>query len=494
MTRVFWHALVFGLAPILQKVVSLVLLPLYTHYLTAADYGEIELLTIITGLFGVVLRLELRHGYMRAWIAARDEAARAGLFRASLGLLAVLGVAGVGVFLVACGPLCDTFLGYRIGWVFRGVLAIGLFADVVALVCNATMQARLQSGLMVSLGVAQFAVSAGLTILCVVGFHMGAIGFFIGGTVSSLLGLLAMLALLGHLLRGRPKGSPGSPPDMRAILRYSMPLLGGALLFFVVRNADRIAVSQFVSVAGLGIYAMAWTLANLLMNVVFAPIQTSFDVWRYEMHQQGGRGGDVAAFFRIAMLTIGVGAIGLNTFGADAFVFFADPRFAAAVAYLPLLSVAVLLQAGYAFLSAAFYVTGATGRWLRIFSAGAALQVVLSLTLVPPLGLAGAAIAIVLANLLLYVGAAHWGRALWPVPYPHARVAALIALVLVLSEARVWVLSGTVGGALAADAVVCALFAALLFPLNIVVPADLAALRRLLAARVVAARLRLRRP
>ncbi len=75
-------------------------------------------------------------------------------------------------------------------------------------------------------------------------------------------------------------------------------MLGGALLFFVVRNADRIAVSQFVSVAGLGIYAMAWTLANLLLNVVFAPIQTSFDVWRYEMHQQGGRTGEVAAFFR----------------------------------------------------------------------------------------------------------------------------------------------------------------------------------------------------
>ena len=489
MTRVFWHALVFGLAPILQKLVSLVLLPLYTHYLTAADYGEIELLTIITGLFGVVLRLELRHGYMRAWIVAEDDPARAALFRVSLGVLVALGAAGAAVFLAACGLLCDTFLGYRIGWGFQGVLALGLFADVVALVCNATMQARLQSAMMVSLGVAQFAVSAGLTILFVVGFHMGAIGFFVGGTVSSLLGLLTMLVLLRSLLRGRA----GTPPDMPAILRYSMPLLGGALLFFVVRNADRIAVSQFVSVAGLGIYAMAWTLANLLLNVVFTPIQTSFDVWRYEMHQQGGRAGEVAAFFRAAMLVIGIGAMGLDTFGADAFVFFADRRFAAAVAYLPLLSAAVLLQAGYAFLSAAFYVTGATGRWLRIFSGGAALQVVLSLVLVPWLGIAGAAVSIALSNLLLYVGAAHWGRALWPVPYPHGRVAALVTLVLALSGARVWMQPGTLGAALAADAVVCALFGALLFPLGVIAPSDLATVRRLISGRVLAARLRVRR-
>lgn len=489
MTRVFWHALVFGLAPVLQKLVSLVLLPLYTHYLSAADYGEIALLTIITGLFSVVLQLELRHGYMRAWIAAPDDPARAGLFRATLALLAALGTAGAVAFMVASGALCDVFLGYRIGLAFRAVLALGLFADVVTLVCNATLQARLQSATMVALGVAQFAVSAGLTILCVVGLHMRAIGFFIGGTASSLLALLAMLALLRALLRGRA----GTPPDMRAILRYSMPLLGSALLFFVVRNADRLAVSQFVSVAALGLYAMGWTLANILMTVVFAPIQTSFDVWRFEMHREGGGTGEVAQFFRVAMLAVGVGAVGLDTFGADAFVFFADPRFAAAVAYLPLLSAAVLLQAGYAFLSAAFYVTGATGRWLRVFAGGAALQVVLSLVLVPWLGIAGAAIAIALSNLLLYAGAAYWGQALWPVPYPHARVAALIALVLALSGARVWAQPGTLAAALGADAVVCTLFAALLFPLGIVVPSDLAALRRLLADRAMAARVQVRR-
>ena len=37
----------------------------------------IEMLTIMSGMFGVFLRLEFRAGYMRAWLAAPDEAARA---------------------------------------------------------------------------------------------------------------------------------------------------------------------------------------------------------------------------------------------------------------------------------------------------------------------------------------------------------------------------------------------------------------------------------
>ena len=91
MTAVFWHALVFGLAPILQKLAGVVLLPLYTHYLSPRDYGEIEILTVVTGLFTVVLKLELRQGIMRAWHAG-GEAERGALFRGALQLLGGLGL------------------------------------------------------------------------------------------------------------------------------------------------------------------------------------------------------------------------------------------------------------------------------------------------------------------------------------------------------------------------------------------------------------------
>ncbi|HEY1413019.1 MAG TPA: hypothetical protein VGF36_12815, partial [Rhodopila sp.] len=67
MRSVFTHALIFGLAPLLRKCVGLIMVPIYTHYLSTSDYGEIELLTMATGLFGLVLGLDLRAGYMRAW-------------------------------------------------------------------------------------------------------------------------------------------------------------------------------------------------------------------------------------------------------------------------------------------------------------------------------------------------------------------------------------------------------------------------------------------
>ena len=192
MRGVFTHAVIFGLAPLLRRLVGLVMVPIYTHYLSPSDYGEIELLSMATGLLALVLSLELRAGYMRSWLAAPDPQARASLLSAAVCSLGTLGVAGMGLLLLIIMPFGSVMLGHRIGWWYAALLAVGVFADVLSLVFNATLQALLRSTLMVTLSVAQFAVSLGITAYCVVQLRTGPVGFFMGGVTSSLLGLAVM--------------------------------------------------------------------------------------------------------------------------------------------------------------------------------------------------------------------------------------------------------------------------------------------------------------
>jgi O-antigen/teichoic acid export membrane protein len=477
---VFLHALIYGLAPILQKLAGVVLLPLYTHYLTPADYGEITLLSIVTSVAVAILQLELRQGFLRGWIAAPDDGARASLFRAVLALLAALGLAGAVVLVVFGNLVVTPLLGHPIGPGFRLLLAAGLFADVTGLVCNATLQARLKSGTVVALGLATFVLSVSVTVICVVHLHSGAIGFFAGGTVSSVAGLAASLVLLrGFIVRA----GVSAPPDLRGLLAYSLPLLASALMFMVVRNTDRLAVGHFDTLAVVGVYGMAWTLANLLMNGVFVPLQTSFDVWRFRLYHEGGRADDIARIFRMAMLVVATAGVGLDTVGADLFTLVSDPRYGAATRYLPVLTLAVLLQAGYSLLAAAFFVTGATGQWFRIFAAGAALQVLLSVALVPVFSAWGAAASILSANLLLYAGAARWGARLWPIPYRHGPVMVLLGLVAAASTLRAaWPIRGPLDW-LAADAVALAFYGAGVLSFGLVGRGEMVALRRWRRAR-----------
>ena len=487
MKGVFWHALVFGLSPVLQKLVGLILVPLYSHYLTPRDYGEIELLTMVTGLFGMVLRLELRAGYMRAWIQAPDEHARGVLLIGVSRLLLVLGLAGGAAFMFASGPLCDAVLGYRIGWTYAALLAVGIVVDVVSLAFHATLQAQLRSGLMVTLGVAQFSINAVVTVICVTYLGTGPIGVFIGGGIASLLVVIAMAVTCLRSCRTL-KADWG---NVYAIIQYSAPLLVSAMLFFVVRNADRFAVSRFLSVKDLGLYAMAWVPANVVMTTVFVPIQTSLDVWRYRFFAQDGGAARFADVYRMAMAVIGIATIGVATLGADLFGILIDPAFASAMAYVPLLGAAVMVQAAYSIVASAFYVTGATGVWTVIFGLGAATQVVVSLSLIPLFGIAGAAGAIILANLVLYAGAAYRGRRLWRVDHPHLAVLAAVAAVPALAYVRTALPPLGLLGAFAVDVAAIGAYFAVLAQVGLLVRQDATTAIEIIQARVGAVRRRL---
>lgn len=477
MSRVFLNALIFGLAPVLQRLVSLILLPLYTHYLTAADYGELELLSIATSLLTLVLKAELRPGFMRAWVDAAGIADQAALLRRVWRALALAAAAGAALILLA-RPLAPHLIGHALGPAYALALAAGAGADIAALPGQAAMQAQLWSARMVALGLVQFTLTVGLTAYGVVVLHAGPVAFFAGGAIGGWFAVAAMRLMLRPVLAVRG----GARPDLAALWRYSLPLLGGALLFFAVRNSDRLAVSGYVGIASLGLYAMGWTLANLLLTMVLSPLQTAYDVWRYEMYR-AGTPQELARFTRLAMAVMGLASTGLAGFGGDVFAHLADPRFAQALAFLPWLSLAVLLQAGYSFLNAPFYLTGATGAWLRIFAVGAALQVGLNLTLTRSFGIAGAIIAILTANGALYAGAAWGGRRLLAIAWPHRQMALIWITSLAASLLRAQLRPAGLGVALLLDGAILAGHAALLLAAGVVGGEDISPLLALVRAR-----------
>jgi len=49
------HTGIYTLGTILRNAVSIVMLPIYTRYLTPEDYGVLELLSMVTDFVGIIL-------------------------------------------------------------------------------------------------------------------------------------------------------------------------------------------------------------------------------------------------------------------------------------------------------------------------------------------------------------------------------------------------------------------------------------------------------
>ena len=126
----------------------------------------------------------------------------------------------------------------------------------------------------------------------------------------------------------------------------------------------------------------------------------------------------------------------LATFGADLFLLVADRRYHDAVFLLPVLNAAVILQCCYSISAAAFFVSGATKPWFMILAVGTAIQVSGSLILVQLIGLQGAGISMLFANLAIYLITIRVAPRYSRVPYQHGLFALIIGAVFILSLAK----------------------------------------------------------
>src|SRR2546426_9675530 len=93
------HSAVYGAADVFTNVVNLLLVPLYTSFLTEVDYGNLALLILFGTLAKVVFRLGLDAGFFRIHYELKSDADRRAL-AATVSLFA----AGVGAALPAVVP------------------------------------------------------------------------------------------------------------------------------------------------------------------------------------------------------------------------------------------------------------------------------------------------------------------------------------------------------------------------------------------------------
>jgi O-antigen/teichoic acid export membrane protein len=67
------HSLIYGLSGILSRSIGFLLIPLYTHYLTPADYGTLELLDLTSYIIGMLAAMGISNSVMRFYYEFSEQ-------------------------------------------------------------------------------------------------------------------------------------------------------------------------------------------------------------------------------------------------------------------------------------------------------------------------------------------------------------------------------------------------------------------------------------
>ncbi len=203
----------YQLANILAKVIGVVMLPLYTRYLSPGDYGTIELLANGVILISILVRLGMIEAFLRYYFSDTDAERRDALVRRAVVFLLISTTIVSIVLLVFAAPLSEIVLGHRSPGIFR-VAVLGLWSFTNLELAYQLLRVDERLRLYVTASVTNVVLTVAATITLVIGLHKGPEGYLLGNYGVTTL----ILFWLWFKLRGRLAVAPGRIHERRAVL------------------------------------------------------------------------------------------------------------------------------------------------------------------------------------------------------------------------------------------------------------------------------------
>ena len=426
------QALVYGVGEVLSKAVSFIMLPLYTSYLTPADYGVVSLVYMTFNLVSIVAGARLTAGIFRFYHKSDTERERNTVISTAMLLItvayAVLSLLG---FLFAA-PLSNAIFSTPVHADVLRLAAISFLFQGIIAVPFAYLTVSEQPKLFVSVNLAKLVLQATLNYVFLAQMHWGVRSVFTSSVIADALFLL----LLGWR-QLRETGIGFSSDEAARLVRFWWPLIFTQGALFVLTYGDRFFLQREGGETVVGLYALAYNFGFLLVQIGFSPFARVWDSVRFRVAKQ--READRDAPFSQAFIDVNVL---LLTFGTGIMLFVRDflrvmskPAFHSAADIVPVILVAYLLQCWAMMQEVGVMVTERTG-WNTVANvAGAVVALAGYILLIPRYLGFGAAWATLISFAVRWIVLYIASQRLWPIRYRWAPVAKLV----VYSGAVSWI-------------------------------------------------------
>ena len=191
-----------------------------------------------------------------------------------------------------------------------------------------------------------------------------------------------------------------SIPLLKEGLKFSLPLLPGAIAYLLMSISDRIIMERYISLSFIGIYSIAYTLAFSLSMF----IQSGYRAFEPEIFKKFGN--ENFSFFieglhRIFMFIVFSMAIALSLFSKELLQILTKGDFINGFTLIPILIFGVILTAENAILGSISIAEKKTKLSMYSTLAGAIFSITINILLLPFIGYYSAAIATVVSFLVM---------------------------------------------------------------------------------------------
>lgn len=380
------NTLIIGLGRLLPQAIAFLLIPLYTAFLSPAEFGIVDLVMGITALMVPLVTLQLEFSAFRYLIDSRGDLHKSGRVVTS-SLVTVIGMVAVlsSIYLI---------VGQFISIPYFYIILLSILFTILSNFLSQIARGLGENAKYAQSSIVMALVTIAANILFIVVLGLGAEGMLIAIAIGAAVNciFLSISINLGRYF----KRSLFDADVSKELLKYSLPLVPGGIAWWVISTADRLLIAAILGVASNGIYAIAYKFP-LILNSFFAIFNMSWTESAALHINSKDRNKFFSEVFNLTIKLFGSLAILIVAFVPLIFDILVNGEFREAYLYIPIMILGAFMSSMLSLYTSIYFAKKMTKDILSTVIVAALVSISLNALLLPLIGLYAAAISTLVA-------------------------------------------------------------------------------------------------
>ncbi len=392
--NLFSNTLIFAIGSFSSKILVLLLVPIYTYYMTDAELGMNDVIVQIANWLLPVITLTIAEAVIRFGLDKATD--KKSVF--TIGNFVVLtGIAILGIIipLVSGIPIVDKFVGDHAFFLFIYVLTASL-KQLYSTFVRSLEKVRLFA----INGILTTFLTLSFTIFFVAVGRWGVRGYLVSIILADFCSVVFLLfaAKLWRYL----SVSSFNTTLLKAMLIYSLPLIPTQLLWLVTNSSDSFMVTYFMSKSANGILAAAYKIPNIV-STIYLMFGQAWNMSAISENESEDRSRFYTKVFDLNQSLMYLVAGGILLLVKPVTMVWIGPAFRESISYAPILIYATVFTCFATFMGTAYIATKNTVRSLVTSLVSGVINVGINLVFIPKIGIYAAALSTLASYVVVFI-------------------------------------------------------------------------------------------
>jgi len=263
--RLTKHSIVYGVGNFVERLLSFLLLPLYTFLLSPFDLGINFIIYSTIAFLNIVYAYGLDTAFLRFYILAKNPEEKSSFFSTAILSIIITSLLFSGVIFIFANEISILITGEQASTSLIKMGVMILFFDAFSVFGLLVLRAEEKAKQFAALKIFKACLILVLNIVFVWGLRLGVFGIFFANVIGSAASFLSVIPVYYRVLR-----FVFNVEYYKELIKFGLPYIFTYVAFIIMDFIDRFFLENYCGMETVGIYGVSYQISRVMRLLVAA--------------------------------------------------------------------------------------------------------------------------------------------------------------------------------------------------------------------------------